>query len=65
MRTSLQQLKPSPILSGQKLMPFEESGIAFCFESLSAVDVAVEIEVIMERGLGRGEFLQVRHSTEP
>ena len=28
------------------------------------VDVAVEIEVIVERGVGRSEFLQVRHSPE-
>ena len=27
--------------------------------------MAVEIEVVMERSVGRSEFLQVRHSPEP
>ena len=52
MRIRLQHRQAHPALSRQKLTPLEEGGIAHEFESLAVVDVAVEIEMIMERGMG-------------
>ena len=57
MRTRLQQLLAAPALFSQKLTPFNESGITHGFECQAVVDVAVEIEVIVKRGVGRAEFL--------
>ena len=52
-------------LGSEKLPPFSKRGVALGFEGLAVVDVAVEIEMVIERSVGRDEFLQVRHSPEP
>ena len=52
-------------MSSQKLAPFGDRGLFHRFECGAVADVAVWIEVIVERCVGRGEFLSVRHSPEP
>lgn len=47
-RTRLQQLQTSPALSSQQLPLFKKSSVAVGFESLAAVDVAVEVEMIVQ-----------------
>jgi hypothetical protein len=39
------------------LTPFSQSSEAVLSEDVAAVEVAVEIEVIMDRGMDGGEFL--------
>ncbi len=53
-----------PLSGGQKLSPFLKRGVSFRFEYRAAVEVAIKIKMVVERGVGRGEFLQVRHSSE-
>ena len=43
--------------SGCKLTPFRESGSAVLFEDVAGVEVTVEVEVIVDRGVGGGKFL--------
>ena len=58
-------------LSGQQLTPFGRSGRTVLLEDVSAIEAAVQIEVIVDRGVDRGEFLQglyvpkFRHRTLP
>ena len=53
--------RPSPAslsglaLSSQKLAPFLKSSLTFRFESLAAIEVAVEIELLVKRGVDRSD----------
>ena len=41
-----------------ELTPFSERGGAVLLEGIAAVEVAVLVEVIVDRGMGGGKFLQ-------
>ena len=45
-------------LSRSELTPFSERGGAVLLEDIAAIEVAVLVEVIVDRGMGGGEFLQ-------
>ncbi len=45
-------------LSRGELTPFSERGSAVLLEDIAAVEVAVLVEVVVDRGMGGGEFLQ-------
>ena len=47
------------------MTPFSEHGSAALLEDIVAVEVAVVVEVVMDRGLGGGEFLQRPFVPEP
>ncbi len=44
--------------SGRQLMPLGQGGGTVLFEDVAAVEVAVLIEVIVDRGVGGGKLLQ-------
>jgi hypothetical protein len=44
-------------LSRGELTPFGERCSAVLLEDITAVEVAVEVEVVVDRGMGCGEFL--------
>ena len=52
-------------LSRGKLTPFSERGSAVLLEDIAAVEVAVVVEVVVDRGMGGGEFLQGLYFPEP
>ncbi len=41
-----------------KLTPFSERGSAVLLEDVAAVEVAVLVEVVVDRGMGGGVFMQ-------
>ena len=45
-------------------MPFSERGSAVLLEDIAAVEVAVLVEVVVDRGMGGGEFLQGLYISE-
>jgi|TARA_Y100000294_G_scaffold172449_1_gene187209 hypothetical protein len=45
-------------LSRGELTPFSERGSAILLEDIAAIEVAVLVEVVVDRGMGNGEFLQ-------
>ena len=45
-------------LSGRQLTPFGQCSRAVLLENFAAVEVAVVVEMIVDRGMGGGEFLQ-------
>jgi hypothetical protein len=47
-----------PRLSRGELTPFGKRGSAVLFEDVSAVEVTLVVEVVMERGMDGGKFLQ-------
>jgi hypothetical protein len=47
------------------LAPLGQSSRAVLFENVAAVKVAVLVEVVVDRGLGGGEFLQGLYVPEP
>lgn len=49
---------PRSELSGRKLPPFGQGGRAVLLEDVAAIEVAFEIEMIVDRGVNGGEFLQ-------
>ena len=55
--------------SGCKLTPLGQSGRTVLFEDITAVEVTVVVEVVVDRGVRGGKFLQgfdvpeLRHST--
>ncbi len=51
-------------LSRGELTPFSERGSAVLLEDISAAEVALLIEVIVDRGVGGGEFLQSLYISE-
>ena len=58
-------------VSRRKMTPFGQGGGAVFLEGFAAVQVTVEVEMIVDRGMGGGEFLQglyvpeFRHRTLP
>src|SRR5680860_1673843 len=48
-------------LSRGELTPFCECGSAVLFEDVAAVEVTVEVEVIVDRGVGGGKLLESFH----
>src|SRR5680860_1319171 len=50
--------------SGCKLTPFRECGSAVLLEDFAAVQVAVLVEVIVDRGMGSGKLLEGFHVPE-
>ncbi len=51
-------------LSRRELPPFSERGSAILLEDIAAVGVAVLVEVVVDRGMGGGEFLQGLYISE-
>ena len=56
-RTSLQNHGRQGI-SSRKLAPLSERGSAISLENITAVEMAVLVEVVVERSMGGGEFLK-------
>ncbi len=54
-----------PRLSRGELTPFSERGSAVLFENVSAVEVAVVVEMIMDRGVDGSKFLEGLYVPEP
>jgi len=44
-------------LSRSELPPFSECGSTVLLEDFAAVEMAVLVEVVLDRGMGGGEFL--------
>jgi hypothetical protein len=55
---------PAPPSGSKKSTPFGQGGGAVQFESLSAVEGAFLIEMVVDRGMDRDEFLQRSHASE-
>jgi len=51
-------------LSRGELTPFSERGSAVLLEDIAAVEVAVLAEMVVDRGMGGGEFLQGLYISE-
>ena len=51
-------------LSGRQLTPFGQCSRAVLLENFAAVEVAVVVEMIVDRGMGGGEFLQGLNTNE-
>ena len=51
--------------SGHQLTPLGQGGGTVLLENIAAVEVAVLIEVVVDRGMGGGEFLQGLFIPEP
>ena len=51
-------------LSRGELTPFSERSSAVLLEDIAAVEVAVLVEVVVDRGMGGGEFLQGLYISE-
>ncbi len=51
-------------LSRGELTPFSERGSAVLLEDIAAVEVAVLVEVVVDRGLGSSELLQDLYISE-
>jgi len=47
------------------LTPFSERGSAVLFENVSAVEVTVVVEVVMDRGMRGSKFLEGPYVPEP
>jgi len=45
-------------ISGRKLPPYGEGGRAVLLEDIAAIEVAIVIEMIVDRGVDGGKFLQ-------
>ncbi len=52
-------------LSRGELTPLGQSSRAVLFENVAAVEVAILVEVVVDRGMGGGEFLQGLYVPEP
>ena len=50
--------------SGRQLTPFSERGRTVLFEDVAGVDVAVVVEVVVDRGMGGGKLLVSFHVPE-
>jgi hypothetical protein len=50
--------RPEPEISGRQLPPLSQSDRAFLFEDGTAVEVAVLMEVVLNRDVNGGKFLQ-------
>ena len=54
-----------PGSSGRQVMPHGSGGRAVLLEDFAAVEVAAMVELIVDRGVKDGEFLQRLHVPEP
>ncbi len=50
--------------SGGKLTPFSERRRSVLLEDVAAVEVAVLVEVVLDRGMGGGKFFECLHVPE-
>ena len=48
-----------------EIAPFSERGSTVLLEDIAAVQVAVLVEMVMDRGMGSGEFLHGLYVPEP
>ena len=48
-------------ISGSKLAPFGHRGSAIFFEGFAAVEMTVEVEVVVDRGMDGSQILQGLH----
>jgi len=68
-KTALCQKPYKLAVSGRKLTPLGQGGSSVLLEDIATVEVAVVVEVVVDRGVGGGEFLQglyvpkLRHRT--
>ena len=53
------------VISGSKLLPLDEGSGSSLFENVSAVEMALVVEVVVDRGMDRSEFLQGLDVSEP
>ena len=49
---------------GGKLTPFGQGGDSVLFEFLAAVEMAFEVEMVVDRGMNGGEFLKCFYVSE-
>jgi hypothetical protein len=49
---------------GGKFPPFGQRDLPLLLEPISDIDVALDIGVIVDRGMDRGELLETSHSPE-
>ena len=52
-------------ISGCNLTPFVQRGSAIFFEGFAAVEMTVEVEVVVDRGMDGREFLPGLYVSEP
>jgi hypothetical protein len=50
--------RPGSQTSGRELAPFGQSGSAVMFKNITAVQMALLVEKVMDRGMDGGEFLE-------
>ena len=50
--------------SGRQLTPLGQGGRTVLFEDVAGVDVAVVVEVVVDRGMGGGKLLESFHVPE-
>ena len=50
--------------SGRQLTPLGQGGRTVLFEDVAGVDVAVVVEVVVDRGMGGGKLLESFHVSE-
>ena len=50
--------RAKPEISGRQLTPLSQGGGAVLFEDGAAGEVAIETEMVLDRGVNGGEFLQ-------
>jgi len=65
MRTGLQHPVRIRGLGSEKVTPFKKSGVSEIFESGSAFDISLMIEVIVDGGVDRDEFLRTSYLSKP
>jgi transposase-like protein len=57
--------RPGSQTSGRELAPFGQSGSAVMFKNITAVQMALLVEKVMDRGMDGGEFLEGADAPEP
>jgi len=55
----------TPVLSGRQLTPLSQSCRAVLLKGITAVEMAVEVEMIVDRGVNGSKFLQGLDVSEP
>jgi len=64
-KTALCQKPYKLAVSGRQLTPLGQGGGTVLFEDVAAIEVAVLVEVVVDRGVGGGKFLQGPYISEP
>ena len=57
--------RPGSQTLGRELAPFGQSGSAVMFKNITAVQMALLVEKVMDRGMDGGEFLEGADAPEP